>query len=214
MTTFHRPIVHRCDQNPDPERFVVRYNDFGVQIEAIPNVTKGCPFCWKNYMDMRRERFDRYTARAFVARPSEVGLPVADAVRRLERPGFPANGICSHFGVHVGVRGLGIGISYHGTRLQVQLGQSLYRRPASLHQARARAVANALVTGIQETWNGKDGSDSITVVLTRNAPDAILRGVENYRAQGNVFDPTKAEKAGWKAFEAWYKAPLEMEAVL
>jgi hypothetical protein len=208
MTTFHRPIIHRCDKNPDPARFVVRYNDFGVQIAGIPGVTKGCPFCWTSYMTFRRERFERYTARAFVARPSEVGLPAADVVRRLERPEFPENGILSHHGVHTNVRGLGISLTNHGSKLQINMYQSLFRRPAVLHQARARAVAEALVCGIQETWNGKDGSDGISVVLTRNAPDAILLGIENYRKQKDVFRPTSVEKAGWEAFRAWYDAPL------
>jgi len=209
MTTFRRPIVHRCDANPDPERFVVRYNDFGVQIENLPNVTEGCPFCWTSFMTLRHDRFKRYTERAYVARPREIGPPVADAVRRLERPGFPPEGVCSNFGVYVNVRGLGINLMTEGSYLKVVMNQSCFRRPAALHQARARAVADALVTGIRQTWNGKDGHDGIAVVLNRNAPEALVVGLTNYQRQRDVFNPTPAEKAAWEAFHAWFAAPLE-----
>lgn len=210
MTTFRRPIVHRCDANPDPERFVVRYNDFGVYVTDIPGVTmKGCPFCWVSYFDLRRHRFKRYCARAFTAKPAEVVPPIIDIVLRLERPGFPENGICNHFGPYASVRGLGVHVANHGSRLQVTMYQSHFRRPASLHLARARAVADALVTGIHEYWNGKDGSEGISIVLTRNAPDAILRGIENYHSRGfRTFDRTPDGEVGFAAFKTWYEAPL------
>lgn len=159
---------------------------------------------------MRRERFQRYTARAFVAKPAEVGPPVAEVVRRLERPGCPEDGVCSHFGIHTSVRGLGINVMPEGRYLKVVMQQSSFRRPASLHQARARVVANALTTGVRQTWNGMDGHDGIAVVLNRPAPESLLVGIGNYLAMGaRIFDRTPKDKDRFKAFTDWYEAPLE-----
>lgn len=208
MTTFTRLIPHRCPQNPDWNRFPVRHNDYGVDIATLPGVTRGCPFCWAHYLDLRRDRFERYAARAFVARPSEIAPVVVDAVRRLERPGFPENGICSHLGVHVSVRALGVALMPHGARLKVVMSQSLFRRPATVHRARAEAVAAALVTNVQEIYNGKDGHDGVAVVLTRGAPEPLIVGISNYRRMRSPFDLTAEDKAGFAAFRSWYEAPL------
>lgn len=212
MTTFTRPIPHRCPQNPDWDRFPVRYSDCGVRIEGLPNVTEGCPFCWTSYLTLRRERFERYARRAFVARPEEVAPVAVEMVRRLERPGFPENGTCSHFGVHASMRGLGINVSFAsdvGERLKVVMTQSLFRRPAALHRARAEAVATALTTVVRHTWNGRDGSEGIVVVLNRKAPDSIVLAIRNYRALGSrIFNKSPADEAGFAAFREWYDAPL------
>jgi hypothetical protein len=191
---------------------VVRFNDWGAKVDDLPGITQGCPFCWTSYLTLRSNWWDAYRKRARVATPEEVGPVVAEMVRRLERPYWPRDGIINHFGPYASIRGLGVHVNRHDRRYLVVMSQSLYRRPAALHQSRAEAVASALGCSIIDRWNGHDNAEGVSVVLGRDAPDALHRALDNYRAMKNVFEPTDADKAGYLAFQRWYEAPFEEAA--
>jgi hypothetical protein len=204
---YLRRSLHVCDRAPDLR---IVFNNRDVRVTSLLDLPPMvcCPFCGKRIHDMTRERDEKYRRRAHVAQPTECAAEAVHMMRRLTRPNHPPNGIVSHFGVHRGI----VSVSSSQGLLQVVMTQSLYRRPASLHRARAEAVAAALTCGIRDTWNGKDGSEGISVVLDRSPPEALVAAQANYCAQRDVFRPTKAEKAGWDAFREWYDAPLEVIA--
>jgi hypothetical protein len=199
---------HRCQVAHDAG-FRVYFNDWGVKIDGLPGVTKGCPFCWRSYFDFRREWDRVWYAHRAVATPEEAAAAVVDVVRRLERPNFPENGIVNHFGPCVSVNGLGINVATRGSHYLVTMYQTMHYRPAKLHLARAEAVAASLTTSIQDQWNGKDGSEGISIVLSRFASGALQTALENYRKMGfRCFKPSNADKDGYAAFREWYEAPL------
>lgn len=190
---YLRRSLHVCAEAPDLR---IVFNDHDVAIPSLSGLPPMvcCPFCGRALRDMTRTRNERYRARAHVAQPEECAATAVEMMRRLIRPGWPSEGIISHFGVSAGVRGLGITMAPYNGRLRVIMDQSGWGRPAALHRARIKAVAAALTCGIRDMWNGRDGASGIAAVLDRSAPESLIVAVDNYRRQADVFRPTEAEK--------------------
>lgn len=204
-------VRHRCP-GARAAGIAVYFNDFEVRVPALPGVTRGCPFCWSDVFRLRGDWWENYRRRAPVATPEECAAAAVDAVRRLERPGCPSDAVCSHHGVYgrIPAKDMYVQLMNKGQHLQVIISKSLYPRPAALHAARAEAVATALVTSVRETWNGREGSEGISVVLGRSAPDALLASIANYRNLGfKIFDRSPEITVRFAAFSDWYDRPLE-----
>lgn len=155
---------------------------------------------------------------------SFLGRQVASTIARLERPGYPENGITSHFGVTVPHPSLRVEISPRGRgTLVIMYASHMYAKvfregcqsdpfngrihlgyQQALHQARAISVAKALNCGILSFWNGEDGHNGISIILDYRCPESLCVAVTNYNKMQSPFKLRAEDEEGFAAFRKWF----------
>lgn len=196
-----RWVRHRCD-GTRALGYHAYFNDSGVRITELPGATRGCPFCWRDYLSLRGEWFEKYAPRSPSSPPDEVARAASDLVARLGRRGFPEGAICSHHGVfYQGLINSDLQLtSAASDKLQVSVGKPCYRRPAEWYDIRLEAVAVELGSSILDSWGGGDRK---TAVLSICVPQALLRGIKNYRNLPSPFNLSEENKARFQDFDDW-----------
>ena len=144
---------------------------------------------------------------------------VAQAIAGLDKPGFPHDGICSHFGyglrlgtwfVHVGRAPLSshllVTIYDNPKSGRTRRGEPIFFGHAkATHSRHRKCLAEGLKAEIATGWNGKRGHAGVSLVFDRDCPASVLTGIANYHAMPDVFRPTDAEQARCNALSAWFR---------
>jgi hypothetical protein len=142
-----------------------------------------------------------------------------DAYLRLLRPRPAVPMICHHLGVSagsadhvsVGLNAQGFGLlvtAYRDSEYHDRATDLPYGYPLSEHDRLVDALVARFDVPRFDRWNGEDGHSGVSIVLALQPPQTLVDAIDAYRRMPNVFKPTEDENQAFRAFRAWYSAPL------
>jgi hypothetical protein len=126
-------------------------------------------------------------------------------VIHLERPGMPADALCSHFGIMCGKSGLHVTIdeNHHGRLLlRFEIGHPV----PDLSWLKVQvALVQAFECQVWDTDKLEHGhsSSNVHVTLCRLTPPSLRRALHNYRELEDVF-ADKELAPRYEAFRRWF----------
>lgn len=123
-------------------------------------------------------------------------------LRALDDADFPEDSICHHLGVNV--RGaetessIGIMPDPEDRGILITFYQGGFGLTAATFE-RVRAGVAKFGATVRE-WNGKEGNDGISIVVSRPMPLGFVRALANYRCMKDVLRPTDEDHTRFDAF--------------